>query len=140
MYNWPRFGSELLPQLPTIRLHESHELSFYHLVESHFTQYRNSCQRYLVTRKSFQFILKKRRLINLTWKIRIYCHAWNKWWNDVFRILTILAIVLKRNPEINYKAVISIEGMQYILHMFSCLWWDFCIFIWVYLRPVRVEI
>ena len=26
------------------------------------------------------------------------------------RILTILAIVLKRNPEINYKAVISVEG------------------------------
>ncbi|XP_023336391.1 probable phosphorylase b kinase regulatory subunit beta isoform X4 [Eurytemora carolleeae] len=80
-----RFGSELLPQLPTIRLHESHELSFYHLVESHFTQYRNSCQRYLVT-----------------------------------RILTILAIVLKRNPEINYKAVISVEElMQATLELYE---------------------
>ena len=30
------------------------------------------------------------------------------------RILTILAIVLKRNPEINYKAVISVEGKNII--------------------------
>jgi len=72
-----RFGKQKLTQLPTIRLHEAHELSFYHLVEKYFSQYQDACQRHFV-----------------------------------IRILTILAIVLKRNPEIQYTAEISIQGLM----------------------------
>jgi len=71
-----RFGKELLPQLPTIKLHEPFELSFYHLVENFFSQYEESCYRHLV-----------------------------------IRVLTILAIVIKRNPEIQYKQQICIEEL-----------------------------
>jgi len=71
-----RFGSERLPQLPTIKLHEPFELSFYHLVESFFAQYEESCYRHLV-----------------------------------IRVLTILAIVIKRNPEIQYTKEICIEDL-----------------------------
>jgi phosphorylase kinase alpha/beta subunit len=71
-----RFGVEQLPQLPTIKLHEPFELSFYHLVESFFAQYQESCYRHLV-----------------------------------IRVLTILAIVIKRNPEIQYTQQICIEGL-----------------------------
>merc|ERR1719365_581343 len=45
-----RFGEERLAQVPTVRLHESHELSFYHLVEQYFVQYLDACQRHLVIR------------------------------------------------------------------------------------------
>jgi len=80
-----RFGKDLLPQLPTIMLHEPNELSFYHLVEAQFSQYPHPIQRHLV-----------------------------------IRILTILAVVLKRNPEIKYNAEISIEGvMKDALHLFN---------------------
>lgn len=71
-----RFGAERLPQLPTIKLHECNELSFYHLVEKHFNQYQSPCQRHLV-----------------------------------IRTLTILAIVLKRNPEIQYHTEIAVEDL-----------------------------
>eukprot|EP00088_Acartia_fossae_P046531 TRINITY_DN5025_c0_g1_i9.p1 TRINITY_DN5025_c0_g1~~TRINITY_DN5025_c0_g1_i9.p1 ORF type:complete len:229 (+),score=32.54 TRINITY_DN5025_c0_g1_i9:1-687(+) len=71
-----RFGHEVLTQLPTIRMHEPFELSFYHLVESFFAQYQDSCYRHLV-----------------------------------IRVLTILAIVIKRNPEIQYRQEICIEGL-----------------------------
>lgn len=71
-----RFREEHLPQLPTIKMYDARELSFYHIVEKHISQYLEPAHRNLVT-----------------------------------RLLAILSTILKRNPEIYYKATLSVEEL-----------------------------
>ena len=71
-----KFHKAHLPQRPTISIMEPHELSFAHMVDHHFVEYREPRYRSLLV-----------------------------------RALSLLATVLRRNPELSLSGMLCLEGI-----------------------------